>query len=130
MPEDHGCLSFLSFLCVHTSAVCSLPGREPGATFQAVGGAPPSAQGAQSQNRAETVAASFVHIPAQVECSALTTAFPGEEMVFWHLDVSAACMWDPSATRRADRDVSLTEMQRHNFKRLRLQLNMPNSRFY
>lgn len=77
MLEDHGGLSCLSFLCVHTSAMRSVPGREPGATFQPL----PVPQRAQSQNPAAALTSS-AHIPVQAKRSALAVACPGEERYF------------------------------------------------
>lgn len=81
-----------------------------------------SAPGSQSQNHMEAVLTFCVHMLVQLKCGGLTSAsFPDEEKLSWCLVFSAVCMGSAMMGKCAslsDRDVSLTEMQMHNFRRL------------
>lgn len=113
-------------LCPHLSHVLS-PRAGGGSGLLGLRWAAMSALGSQSQNHPEAVLTSFMHILVQLKCSGLTsTSFPGEEKLSWCLVFSAVWM-DCSVVCRvcrggemrwSDRDVSLTEMQMHNFRRL------------
>lgn len=121
-------------LCVHTSAMCSLPGREAGATFPAGGGAASRAPGSPVTKPCSGFNFFCPHpSTSKMQCS--DNCFLGRKRYFesrclCHVDgPSCTCGTRQSHAGLSDRDVSLTEMQRHNFKRLRLQLNMLNSDF-
>lgn len=114
-------------LCPHLSHVLS-PREGGGSGLPGLRRAALSAPGSKSQNHMEAVLTSCIHILVQLKCSGLASAsFPGEEKLWWYL-VFLLCGWTAAlcvgsavvgkCTGLSDRDVSLTEMQMHNFRRL------------